>query len=874
MSDGNELDGTIQDLKAFESGVKSATGALGDLTKSAKGVSGGTFSGNSPSGGPIMGNSLAPVRQPNEGETGMGMRGMVKPIMAQLGLGAFSAGISYVQGKYEAMPDVQATVDRATGYYNAGLYGTMGGGAKRMQSATFSALNGAITSAGSDYRTAEYLGSRGMTQNMSNYLGTVGAVANSAKYLNMSNERSAVALEGLTSGKTSSDLLRNLGIYTSDPRTGQAKSQGQLFGEIANRLTAGQSMATSDQVNESFRRGKLGASLSGLGLSEDQQHMMHMFMLARSQGVNLDLENEKSVKAFAEKNGFNPAQMGYQSLSADAGAQNAAQENYIQAIKNTIPEIERLSKEAGDLAAGPVGSFKAMKAALEGSVAGAASVKAAEEMVATALTALAGVIGTVIAAIGGGAIGGGGLRGAAGGVSSMVASKSGGSLLGSVAKSVGKASLITAALSTVASGTVAANDYNGMLISARQNKTEAPNLFDVAFKQNMQDNNKLSSLGFMDQALNFIPTALNNLGRYFGATLSYAGNFLGTGDVNNPGKTLGGGGTNSTINAQGPTGTGQQNTVKFTWPAGNASLVSDGFGPRTPPKPGASSYHEGIDIGVGMGTPIMASADGDVIMAGNNGGLGNCVEIKHANGYVTIYGHQSRIATSVGKKVVQGQVIGYVGSTGTSTGAHLHFGVRDASGKLIDPMKVLYGTSSATYGSQNDSATASGSSAPASDMAGISDSRAKAGIMTVSSYRGAEVGGGGANSGFKAMAMGSNSQTKGNMALGTGASGKNNLTSSSMGIYLPGARRAKTGDPYVANDGPVNVHSGEAILTSEQAEVWRTALKQGGLGKGGGNNVTINLSIAQASETEARRFANIVKDMLEKDTLIKNMGMK
>ena len=269
----------------------------------------------------------------------------------------------------------------------------------------------------------------------------------------------------------------------------------------------------------------------------------------------------------------------------------------------------------------------------------------------------------------------------------------------------------------------------------------------------------------------------------------------------------------------------------------------------------------------------MASADGEVIQSGNNGGYGNCVQIKHANGYVTLYGHQSRIATSMGKKVVQGQVIGYVGSTGTSTGAHLHFGVKDASGSFIDPMKVLNGTSSATYGSQS-SASASGSSSPASDMAGISDSRAKAGIMTVSSYRGAEVGGGGANSGFKAMAMGSNSQTKGNMALGTGASGKNNLTSSSMGIYLPGARRAKTGDPYVANDGPVNVHSGEAILTAEQAEVWRTALKQGGLGKGGGNNVTINLSIAQASETEARRFATIVKDMLEKDTMIKNMGMK
>jgi hypothetical protein len=146
--------------------------------------------------------------------------------------------------------------------------------------------------------------------------------------------------------------------------------------------------------------------------------------------------------------------------------------------------------------------------------------------------------------------------------------------------------------------------------------------------------------------------------------------------------------------------------------------------------------------------------------------------------------------------------------------------------------------------------------------------------MTVSSYQGARTAGGGAGNGMRALSLGSNASTKDTMALGTGASGKNNLTSGSMGIYLPGARRAKTGDPYVANDGPVNVHSGEAILTSEQADVWRTALKQGGLGKGGGNNVTINLTIAQASDDEARKFANTVKDLLEKDTMIKSMGSK
>jgi murein DD-endopeptidase MepM/ murein hydrolase activator NlpD len=880
MSDGNELDGTTQDLKALESVVRSTTGAIEDLGKSSKSASNGILTGGGGTRtGPMLGNALANfTAQPTGDGQATGMN--IPSIGKRLGLGTFgvlaSAIPTGIDAMYKGMPDVQQTIDRATHYYNAGIYGGMAGGSSRMQAATFSAMRGGITSLGSDARAAEYLQSRGMTQSKSNYLGTVSAVSNAAKYLNMSNERSAVALEGLTSGKTSSDLLRNLGIYTSDPRSGQAKSQSQIFGEIANRLTAGQSMATVDQVNESFRRGKLGASLSGLGLSEDQQNMMHMYMVARAQGVNLDLTDQKQMDAFAKKNGLNPASTGYQSLTYDTKAMNDAQQNYIQATKDALPIIKGLSDAAGAAAASLPGSIKAFSAAVQGSTAGAAAFQAAESIVTTALTALAGGLGSLFVGMGGGGgpIGGGGKPAGKFGKFMSVAGKVGGAVgaVGGVIGAVGTGMMIA---SNADQATV-----NGQTMKSMQmSKTDADAAASMAAWTNAMSG-AISGAG-SGAALgatigSFIEPGGGTLvggiaGGLIGGIVGGASSFFST--YNNTMSAAGYGGTNSTINAQGPTGTGQQNTVKFTWPAGNASLVSDGFGPRVPPKPGASSYHQGIDISVGMGTPIMASADGEVIQSGNNGDYGNCVQIKHANGYVTLYGHQSRIATSMGKKVVQGQVIGYVGSTGTSTGAHLHFGVKDASGKFIDPMKVLNGTASATYGSQS-SASASGSSSPASDMAGISDSRAKAGIMTVSSYRGAEVGGGGANSGFKTMAMGSNSQTKDTMALGTGASGKNNLTSNTMGIYLPGARRAKTGDPYVANDGPVNVHSGEAILTSEQAEVWRTALKQGGLGKSGGNNVTINLSIAQASETEARRFASLVKDLLEKDTLIKNMGMK
>ena len=864
MSDGNELDGTLQDLKAFESGIKSATGAIGEFTRSAKNSSGGVGGTKT---GTIMDGALGNVsmfpRTGGEQAPGGGMGGGIRGNFLT-GLAGFSAGvgIAAAQTYFDGMPDVQKTVDRATQYYNAGIYG---GNQNKLRSATFSAMQGGITSLGSDARVAEYLQSRGMTQSKSNYLGTVSAVSNAAKYLNMSNERSAVALEGLTSGKTSSDLLRNLGIYTSDPRTGQAYSQSQIFSAVAGRLTAGQSKATVDQVNESFRRGKLGASLSGLGLSEDQQNMMHMYMVARAQGVTLDLTNQKQMDAFAKQNGLNPASSGYQINTYDTQAMDKAQNNYLEGIKAALPQIKFLSDEAGKAADGIAGWTKAFKAALESSQAGKAAVSGAENVINQLVTGL----GTLLGGLGLGKMLGGGPKGVPGlpkGPGALTKLAPFLSEMGPVGVAAGTAVAATAA--TLGANSLAADAIakNNNMTSSQRDAVQNQINFSSFLGAGANGGNFLSAgVGSRDAQNLISPRNSSQKTDLFKPLSDWWNGVFGGGKS---------GGTNSTINAQGPTGNGQQNTVKFTWPAGNASLVSDGFGPRTPPTPGASSYHQGIDISVGMGTPIMASADGEVVQSGNNGGYGNCVQIKHANGYVTLYGHQSRIATSMGKKVVQGQVIGYVGSTGTSTGAHLHFGVKDASGNFIDPMKVLGGTATATYGSQSSASGSSGSSAPASDMAGISDSRAKAGVMTVSSYRGAEIGGAGAGSGFKAMAMGSNAQTKDTMNLGVGISGKNNLTSSSMGIYLPGARRAKTGDAYVANDGPVNVHSGEAILTSEQAEVWRTMLKQGGLGKGNGNNVTINLSIAQASESEAKRFASIVKDMLEKDTLIQNMGRR
>jgi murein DD-endopeptidase MepM/ murein hydrolase activator NlpD len=98
--------------------------------------------------------------------------------------------------------------------------------------------------------------------------------------------------------------------------------------------------------------------------------------------------------------------------------------------------------------------------------------------------------------------------------------------------------------------------------------------------------------------------------------------------------------------------------------------------------------HEGLDIAASYGAPISAASSGTVIYAGWMGGYGNLVVIDHGGGLATAYGHQSSIAVSSGSQVSQGQTIGYVGSTGHSTGPHLHFEVR-VNGAAVDPMGYL-----------------------------------------------------------------------------------------------------------------------------------------------------------------------------------------
>ena len=109
------------------------------------------------------------------------------------------------------------------------------------------------------------------------------------------------------------------------------------------------------------------------------------------------------------------------------------------------------------------------------------------------------------------------------------------------------------------------------------------------------------------------------------------------------------------------------------WPV--KGWMTSGFGRRISPFTGEPAMHRGVDISVPENTPLVASANGVVVRAGWDGGLGNTIKIDHGYGYATLYGHLAKVQVRVGQRVKRGQVIGLVGSTGLSTGTHLHYEV-------------------------------------------------------------------------------------------------------------------------------------------------------------------------------------------------------
>jgi len=126
------------------------------------------------------------------------------------------------------------------------------------------------------------------------------------------------------------------------------------------------------------------------------------------------------------------------------------------------------------------------------------------------------------------------------------------------------------------------------------------------------------------------------------------------------------------------------------WPVDGQ--VSSSYGYRLHPKTGARDFHSGMDIAADPGLPVKATADGIVSYAGWSGGSGNLVALEHGFGFSTFFAHNRLVAVKVGQKVKRGDILGYVGSTGNSTGPHLHYEVWK-EGKALDPITFIEGRS-------------------------------------------------------------------------------------------------------------------------------------------------------------------------------------
>lgn len=149
-------------------------------------------------------------------------------------------------------------------------------------------------------------------------------------------------------------------------------------------------------------------------------------------------------------------------------------------------------------------------------------------------------------------------------------------------------------------------------------------------------------------------------------------------------------GNSSGGNNSGSSSGGSAGVDGYIWPTSSTRYVTSTFGGRSSPGGIGSTNHQGVDIGAPYGSAVLAAKGGTVIQAGWNGGYGISVTIAHGDGVSTLYAHMCDWNVSAGQSVAQGQVIGWCGSTGNSTGAHIHYGMY-VGGSAIDPLPYLPG---------------------------------------------------------------------------------------------------------------------------------------------------------------------------------------
>jgi murein DD-endopeptidase MepM/ murein hydrolase activator NlpD len=620
---------------------------------------------------------------------------------------------------------------------------------ERTRDAVFSNLagTGGMTYRGQSEMMAQQLANYGVDPTSRFGQESVRFGGNASAYLGLDPMAAQQSALQLSSGAGSANLMRQLGIYTTNPETGEQLSTTQIIEQIKSRLYTGRGPLTVKGINDSFYMGWLGQSLNGLGLDQNMQEMIKASFIADAGGKPMDLTNTSSTQGLAGQNpDLNPSLALNRMATADAELLHA----------NTTAYLESIGAAAD-----------------------------ATNAVAEAMTFLLKVIPFADVPARLGYLG-----------EAFASSNVGQSILKLVGMG-GDGSSLSLGTRTAAAG---------------------------------------------------------------GASVGAAA--LGMGD--NASRNAEGTRTSAATSTSDSTG----KSAASSWSMPTAGEISSPYGMRLHKLTGTRRMHRGTDIAAPAGTPIVAIDSGVAVTVSTNPNqsFGKHVRIDHQNGYRSLYAHMSQTLVAQGAKVKKGQLIGKVGTTGDSTGNHLHIEITK-DGAHVDPMSVLTGANSVS----GETAEAAGASNTTKDSVPASSAMSGSGLLPI-------------NQDLKSLIeefhQGQSLLTFRDTGPASGQGDDNSLlslgtrtgTRRSPSTYMPGMPRAKDGDSYVAQDGPVNVHAGEAILSEQDAQAWRNS--QRGLSKNGGSTVNINVTVMQASETEARRLAKMTKDFIQEDELMARIGSR
>lgn len=799
--------------------VSKILGMLGQLDQYAGGParSGGSGSG----GSGVMGGSLAGFSTPlSSGKVQLGL-GIAQGAVS--GLAGVAGGVATM------LPDVGSTVAMMNGYYTAGAMtgGSMSAG--RMKNILAGSM-GTISDVNARADVAALLTARGMNLGSMSAMATMSAASGATKYLNIPTVAAAAGLERMTSGQGSSRLSR-MGIFTSEFGSGNTKNPTQIFEDLYQRFTYGRGKMSTEDMMDSMRKGFLGENIAGLGFDAATETQFKAFMLAKTQGRTLDFSDPNSVNAAMAANeaqGYeNPFLSQYKLNSAEARNQETASQPYLAGIKDATNALVELKNFTNDQLIPTFGQFNAAMQTFLGNNSGAGLVGG----IAGGINGLMQMGGAYLGYKGAkgllGAMGKGGATGAKGAAKPPK---------GGFVDMKGASGLLKGASKFVKGGAILS--VAGGAIDAMTGADDNP-----------WDNWESFAGGAVVGGIAGAPAGGVGAipGAAIGGTIGYLGNVAGYYGA----KLFGAGGPSSSVGTGGTTDTG----TSFIQPT--AGPVTASYGQKG--SIWSKGYHSGTDYGVPIGTPVYAAASGTVSKAQKGSGshsYGLYLVIEHGGGYETLYGHLSQTIAKPGDTVTKGQLIAKSGASGHVTGPHLHFEVF-RNGVSVDP-----GTLQAFVGDPADAKK--GAKAGDSTQNGNSGNSVLDTVLGVGRTAGLPITTG--MSGVKGQYEGTMERV--GSGLRRGAASLYAPVSAATGMV---ASVGATGGPSseISLGGTTDTSGGLQLL--QQSQVTTSPLRTG---RSGGNQVTIHVNIAKANESEAKRFAHMVKTILEDEKAIKAIGSR